>query len=233
MDIRHWPFTKIILGCVAASLAAYYCRALNLGALELLRFVAGALALWVPIGGWLYLLLRNEVPDRIVRLSFSAGGSYALTTLFYFAAATLHCNWLFYSVEAVAGAGLIYYAIKNKLAFESLLKRFRRFDWVLAALVAASMVASIPAQSVWRRDAKTGGMIYDGLPDHLYHVGQAYELSRTLAETKRLGETESGKTCGSVRQLRGSFQPHATCRIESDFLARGMDDDSLIFHSCN
>src|SRR4029077_19255446 len=103
MDIRHWPFTKIILGCVAASLAAYYCRALNLGALELLRFVAGALALWVPIGGWLYLLLRNEVPDRIVRLSFSAGGSYALTTLFYFAAATLHCNWLFYSVEAVAG----------------------------------------------------------------------------------------------------------------------------------
>ena len=180
MDIRHWPFRKIILGCVAASLAAYYCRALNLGALELLRFVAGALALWVPLGGWLYLLLRNEVPDRIVRLSFSAGGSYALTTLFYFAAATLHWNWLFYSVEAVAGAGLIYYAIKHRPAFESLLKRFRRFDWVLAALVAASMVASIPTQSVWRRDAKTGGMIYDGFPDHLYHVGQAYELSRHI-----------------------------------------------------
>ena len=59
-------------------------------------------------------------------------------------------------------------------------KCFRRFDWVLAALVAASMVANIPAQSVWRRDAQTGGMIYDGFADHLYHVGQAYELSRHI-----------------------------------------------------
>ena len=180
MNMRHWPFTKIVLGCIAGSLAAYYCEALNVGALELLRFVAGAIALWLPLGGWLYLLLRNELPDRTVRIAFSAAGSYALTTLFYFAAATLHCNWFFYSAEAVAGAGWIYYAIKNRLALVPLAKCFRRFDWVLAALVAASMVASIPAQSVWRRDAQTGGMIYDGFPDHLYHVGQAYELSRHI-----------------------------------------------------
>src|ERR1043166_2674578 len=99
--MRHWPLRKIILGCTTAFLGAYYCRALNLGPLELLRFVVGALALWLPVGGWLYLLLRNEMPDRIVRIAFSAGGSYALTTLLYFAAATLHCNWFFYSVEAV------------------------------------------------------------------------------------------------------------------------------------
>jgi hypothetical protein len=103
-----------------------------------------------------------------------------MTTLFYFAAATLHCNWFFYSVEAVTAAGLIYYAIKHRLAFESLLKHFRRFDWVLAVLIAASMVASIPAQSVWRRDPQTGGMIYDGFSDRLYHVGLAYELSRHI-----------------------------------------------------
>jgi len=80
-----------------------------------------------------------------------------MTTLFYFAAATLHCNWFFYSVEAVTAAGLIYHAIKHRLAFESLLKRFRRFDCVLAVLIAASMVAGIPAQSVWRRDPKNRG----------------------------------------------------------------------------
>src|SRR5262249_25616831 len=143
MYIKRWPFTKIILGFTIAFLAAYYCRALNLGALELSRFVIGAAALWVPLAGWLYLLLRNEVPDRILRLALSAGRSYALTTLFYFAAATLRLNWLFYSTEVLAGLGLIYYAIRNRSAFESFLKDFSHFDWVLAVLVAASMVANI------------------------------------------------------------------------------------------
>ena len=37
----------------------------------------------MPLGGWFYLLLRKEVPDRTIRVAFSAGSSYALTTLFY------------------------------------------------------------------------------------------------------------------------------------------------------
>jgi len=179
-DIRRWPFAKIILGAIAGCLLTYYCAALNLGALELLRFMVGALALWIPLGGWLYVLLRNEVPDRIIRIAFSAGSSYALTTLFYFGAATLHCNWLFYFAQIAAVAGLIFYAIKNKAIVTKDLRSFSHFDWVLAALVAASMVANIPAQSVWRRDAQTGGMIFDGAPDQLYHVGLAYELSRHI-----------------------------------------------------
>jgi hypothetical protein len=180
VNIKRWPITKIVLGCTTAFLGAYYCRALNLGPLELARFVTSAVALWMPVGAWLYLLLRSEVSDRVVRLAFSAGASYALTTLFYFAAATLHLNWLFYLVEATAGGGLVYYAIKHRLAFKRLLKHFSRFDWVLAALIAASMVTNIPVQSVWRRDVQTGAMIYDGYPDHLYHVGQSYELSRHI-----------------------------------------------------
>lgn len=180
MNIRRWPFTKILLGCITGFLTVYYCVELHLGAFELFRFITGALALWLPLAGWLYLSLRKEVPDRTIRIAFSAGCSYALTTLFYFAAATLRCNWLFYSAQAVAGAGLIYYAIQNKSTLVPCAKRFRHFDWVLAALVAASLVANTPAQSVWRRDAQTGAMIYDGFADHLYHVGQAYELSRHI-----------------------------------------------------
>jgi len=180
MNVRHWPFIRIVLGCIAGFLTACYCVELHLGALELLRLISGALTLWMPLGGWLYLLLRKEVPDRTIRLAFSAAASYALTTLFYFAAATLHCNWLFYSVNAAAMAGLIYYGTKNRRLLVSRAKCFRHFDWVLAALVAASMVANIPVQSVWRKDARTSGMIYDGFPDHLFHVGQAYELSRHI-----------------------------------------------------
>ena len=179
-DIRGWPFAKIILACIASCLTVYYCAELHLGALELLRFMAGALALWIPLGGWLYVLLRNEVPDRISRIAFSAGSSYALTTLFYFGAATLHCSWLFYFAQIAAVAGLIFYAIKNKAIVTKDLRSFSHFDWVLAALVAASMVANIPAQSAWRRDAQTGGMIFDGAPDQLYHAGLSYELSRHI-----------------------------------------------------
>ena len=58
-------------------LTVCYCVELHLGALELLRFIIGALALWMPLGGWLYLLLRKEVPDRTIRVAFSAGSSRA------------------------------------------------------------------------------------------------------------------------------------------------------------
>src|SRR6266496_64288 len=110
MNIRHWPFTKIVLGCITGYLAAYYCKELNLGALELVRFVTGALALWMPLGGWLYLLLRNELPDRTIRIALSAASSYALTSLFYSAAATLHCLWLFSSCQPFPRAGLSFFA---------------------------------------------------------------------------------------------------------------------------
>jgi hypothetical protein len=180
MDLSRRLFTKILLGCITGLLALFYCQDLNLGAIELLRFVIGAAALWVPLGGWLYLLLRDEVPDRTVRLAFSAGVSYALTTLFFFAAATLHVSWLFYCAQIGAAAGLILYAFKSRRTLASRARSLRRFDWILAALVAASMVVNVPVQSVWRRDASTGGMIYAGWPDHLYHVGQAYELARHI-----------------------------------------------------
>ena len=107
-----------------------------------------------------------------------------MTTLFYFAAATLHCNWFFYSVEAVTAAGLIYYAIKHRLAFESLLKHFRRFDWVLAVLRPAWWQI-FPRNRSGGGTPKTGGVIYDGFPDRLYHVGLAYELSRHIRRGRR------------------------------------------------
>jgi len=177
MDLNRWPFIKILLGAITGLLVLFYCYGLNLGAIELLHFVVGVAALWLPLGGWLYLLLRDEVPDRTVRLAFSAGVSYALTTLFFFAAATLQVSWLFYCAQIGAGAGLILYVFKSRRTLASRARSLRRFDWILAALIAASMVVNVPVQSVWR-DAPTGGMIYAGWPDQLYHVGQAYELAR-------------------------------------------------------
>src|SRR5437764_14637624 len=109
-DIRRWPFAKIIPACIASCLTVYYCAELHLGALELLRFMAGALVLWIRLGGWLYVLLRNEVPYRISRIAFSAGSSFALTTPFYFVAATHHFSWIFYFPHIAALADLLFFA---------------------------------------------------------------------------------------------------------------------------
>ena len=223
-DIRRWPFAKIILACIASCLTVYYCAELHLGALELLRFMAGALALWIPLGGWLYVLLRNEVPDRIIRIAFSAGSSYALTILFYFGAAMLHCGWLFYFAQIAAVAGLIFYAIKNKAIVTKDLRSFSHFDWVLAALVAASMVANIPAQSVWRRDAQTGGMIFDGAPDQLYHVGLAYELSRHIPPRQAMARG------GSPERAYHNFEHLTTMLIDRYTGQPDMLRAQLVYH---
>src|SRR5438034_8281701 len=223
-DIRGWPFAKIILACIASCLTVYYCAELHLGALELLRFMAGALALWIPLGGWLYVLLRNEVPDRISRIAFSAGSSYALTTLFYFGAATLHCSWLFYFAQIAAVAGLIFYAIKNKAIVTKNLRCLRYFDWVLAALVAASMVANIPAQSAWRRDAQAGGMIFDGAPDQLFHVGLAYELSRHIPPRQAIARG------GSPERAYHNFEHLTTMLIDRYTGQSDMLRAQLVYH---
>ena len=223
-DIRRWPFAKIIPACIASCLTVYYCAELHLGALELLRFMAGALALWIPLGGWLYVLLRNEVPDRISRIAFSAGSSYALTTLFYFGAATLHCSWLFYFAQIAAVAGLIFYAIKNKAIVTKDLRCLRHFDWVLAALVAASMVANIPAQSAWRRDAQTGGMIFDGGADHLFHVGLAYELSRHIPPRQAMARG------GSPERAYHNFEHLTTMLIDRYTGQQDMLRAQLVYH---
>jgi hypothetical protein len=223
-DIRRSPFAKIIPACIASWLTVYYCAALHLGPLELLRFIAGALALWIPLGGWLYVLLRNEVPDRIIRIAFSAGSSYALTTLFYFGAATLHCSWLFYFAQIAAVAGLIFYAIKNKAIVTKDLRSFSHFDWVLAALVAASMVANIPAQSVWRRDAQSGGMIFDGAPDQLYHAGLSYELSRHIPPRQAMARG------GSPERAYHNFEHLTTMLIDRYTGQPDMLRAQLVYH---
>ena len=223
-DIRRWPFAKIIPACIASCLTVYYCVELRLGVLELLRFIAGALALWIPLGGWLYVLLRNEVPDRIIRIAFSAGSSYALTILFYFGAATLHCSWLFYFAQIAAVAGLIFYAIKNKAIVTKDLRSFSHFDWVLAALVAASMVANIPAQSVWRRDAQSGGMIFDGAPDQLYHAGLAYELSRHIPPRQAMARG------GSPERAYHNFEHLTTMLIDRYTGQPDMLRAQLVYH---
>jgi len=83
-------------------------------------------------------------------------------------------------VEAVTAAGLIYHAIKHRLAFESLLKRFRRFDCVGGADCGQHGGRYSRAIGLEEGPQKPGGMIYDGFPDRLYHVGLAYELSRHI-----------------------------------------------------
>ncbi|MEP6955850.1 MAG: hypothetical protein ABI883_03430, partial [Chthoniobacterales bacterium] len=169
---------KFILPLCCLALAVLYCWALELGPIESARALGGGLALWLPLGGWLYLLLRRAVPDRTLRLAFASGASYALTTVAYFGAASLRSAWLFPLAQVFGAIGLIAYGLMQRKRWLHFTRSCARFDWLLATLVAASMVANLGVQSVWRPEGTSGNMIYRGFPDQLYHVAQAYELSR-------------------------------------------------------
>lgn len=95
----------------------------------------------MPAAAWIYVLLRAEVAGRVVRLALSAGGSYAVTTLIFFAAAVLNVSWIFYAFQFIVAAGLIWYFVKNSL-LQFCFRSSMRFDWLLAALIAASMAVN-------------------------------------------------------------------------------------------
>jgi hypothetical protein len=168
------------LAAISIALLGYYCFALHLGAIELLRSSVGAVSLWLPLGGWIWIWLRNEARDPVIRLAIAACGTYALTTFGYFVAATAHCTWLFYIAQAVGGAMLLARGLKNWRVVARRRRRGASIDWVLVALVAASMVSNLRVQNVLKHDTPAATVTYSGWHEQLYHIGQAYELDRNV-----------------------------------------------------
>jgi hypothetical protein len=157
----------------------YYGRATGLSPGEATRFVAGALALWGPLAALLFGLLRQQVPDPIIRGTLSGVASYALTTTLYFACAVLHLEVAFYVAQAGLAAGVLIAAVRRPgwwRTWRGGLRAWRRWDWLLTAVVAASLVVNIRYQVAFQPE--TDGLALVLYEDHLYHVSLAYELAR-------------------------------------------------------
>src|ERR1700753_2741973 len=77
---------RLALSCGATSVASLgWCLFADLGMTpwEVGRVVAGLAALWLPLGGVFYVLLRDACPDPLARGTLSATASYALTSPLY------------------------------------------------------------------------------------------------------------------------------------------------------
>ena len=154
--------------------------------IEFIRFSLGIVVLWAPLGGLFYILLEEQVPDRIVRFTFSAIASYTLTTLAFFGLAVLQLDLLFYLGQiGLIGWGLVY--VTRKKLWGQWVKPtwstgFRQLDWILITLIAVSLIANIPYKDFFdikiSPDTGTKTYTYQLSTDYLGHAGWAYELDR-------------------------------------------------------
>jgi hypothetical protein len=164
---------KILL-LAALLLLGYYCFAGNWSVYEIGRCLLGMALLWGPLTALLYVALGRSTEDPAVRLALSCAGSYALTTLLYFAVAAMGTPWVFVAALLLAAALAVWrgHRLLSTKSFD-----LPRLDAVLLTIVAASLVTTIPYNTAVTL-TRSGDRVLTGFSDHYYHVGLEYELSR-------------------------------------------------------
>ncbi|MEH1839545.1 MAG: hypothetical protein V7L20_12415 [Nostoc sp.] len=189
-------FLTLFVATITLFVLVYYLVATEWNVVELLRFCLGTVLLWMPLGALFYLLLKRQVQEPIVRLTFSAIASYTLTTLIYFGLAVLQLELLFYIGAIAIFIGLIIYSIHQKFWLNIQINRlsWRQFDWVLALLIVVSLVVNIPYQKAWEYNPTTNTYKSILCADCRYFTSITYELARhvpPLQQPNRVGTPDS------------------------------------------
>ena len=220
-----WSLPRF-LGFVSAAMLAWYVAAMKWELGELARFALGVSALWGPCGALLYLALRAEIPDRTARLTISLIASYAITTLVYFGLAVVRLEPLFYTGLGGAAVGVAAYSLRGhghaRTLRHSILQL--RPNFVLVALIAASLLLNIPYKTAYTEDPEAGTRTYLLFRDHLYHVGLAYELARHVPP-------EQASIRGGSPERAYHLFPHLTTMLLARFTGQAdMLRAHLVYH---
>ena len=223
---KQLNFLTITTVAITLIAIGYYLVATQWNIFELLRFCVGAILLWMPLGSLLYLLLKRQVQEPIVRFTFSAIASYTLTTLIYFALAVFKLELLFYTGIIAIFIGLIIYSIRKKfwlnIQIHSL--SWRQVDWMLALLIAVSLVVNIPYQIPWQYNPTTNTYKSTVCFDCHYFISEAYELARhvpALQQPSRAGTPETAY----------HMFPHLTTMLLSRFTNQtDMQRVQIVYH---
>ena len=180
--MKKLNYVPVIFAAITLFSLSYYLVKIEWNLEELARFCVGITLLWMPLGACFYLLLNKQTEDSVVCFTFSAIASYTLTTLAYFGLSVLKLEPLFYSGQIAILLWLIIYSIRYKLWLKLHLNSlvWLKFDWILASLIAVSLVVNIPYQVAWEHSPNTDTYKFNLFADHLYHTGQAYELARNV-----------------------------------------------------
>ncbi|MEH2238944.1 hypothetical protein [Nostoc sp.] len=219
-------FLTITTATITLIAIGYYFAETEWNIVEFLRFCAGAVLLLMPLGALFYLLLKRQVQEPIVRFTFSAIASYTLTTLIYFGLAVFKLELLFYIGAIAIFIGLIIYSIRKKiyLNIQINLLIWQQFDWVLALLIAVTLVVNIPYQIPWKYNPITNTYKSTVCFDCHYFISEAYELARhvpPLQQPSRAGTPETAY----------HMFPHLTTMLLSRFTGQtDMQRVQIVYH---
>ncbi|QKQ73067.1 hypothetical protein [Nostoc sp. TCL240-02] len=219
-------FINITTVTITLIAIGYYLVVTEWNVVELLRFCIGIIFLWMPLGALFYILLKRQVQEPIVRLTFSAIASYTLTTLIYFSLAVMKLELLFYIGGIAISIALIIYSIRKKkwLNIQIDLLIWQQFDWVLALLIAVSLVVNIPYQIPWKYNPITNTYKSTVCFDCHYFTSEAYELARhvpPLQQPSRAGTPE----------VAYHMFPHLTTMLLSRFTGQtDMQRVQIVYH---
>ncbi|MEH2333281.1 hypothetical protein [Nostoc sp.] len=220
-------FITITTATITLIAIGYYFAETEWKIVEFLRFFVGIILLWIPLGALFYLLLKRQVQEPIVRFTFSAIASYSLTTFIYFALTVFHLELLFYIGIIVIFIGLIIYLIRKNFWLNIHINHlsWRQFDWVLALLIAASLVVNIPYQRTWEYNPTTNTYKSPLDVDYHYFISLAYELARHVPPLQQFNRA-------GIPERAYHMFPHLTTVLLSRFTGQtDMLRVQIIYHN--
>ncbi len=207
-----FPLT-LIIGSISA--LAYYLVAMQWNVGDLIHFLLACAALWLPLTGWCYLLIRRQIPETLPRLVFSMISSYTLTTPIYFGFSVLDVPFLFYIWQLGLIVSWVFYSIQNKrrlnlLTLEIIRLKVHNLDWIIIALIMVSLNLNIAYQTPYQYIPETRETLYSSNEDEYYHVSLAYELARHTPPLQQVNKA-------GVPERAYHIFSHLTTKLLADF----------------
>jgi hypothetical protein len=184
---------QILLALVSAVCFGLYFWRLEWTVPEFARFIVAAVALWLPGTLVISYLTRNVIQPSGVRVIFSIGGAYGLTTPLYYVARLANLEAVFWGT--LIGIGIVFaigwWRQRQHIRLPSL-ALLTSIDWLLLCIIALSLLVNLRYEIGFRDDAQ-GNSVFELYEDHPYHTGLVYELERhtpPLQESMRAGTPE-------------------------------------------
>lgn len=182
-----------VAGLLSLAALAWSCFGdLHIGPAEAIRVLLGLAALFLPIGGVVYVLLRGRTSDTLARVTLSAAAAYGLTAPLYVLCGLVDrlvpgFQYAFYLSEGLLAAGAVAFAMRN-------LRRHKiehtaaapanngrplvaGFPWVLVLLTALSVLVTNRYKTPEQRLADQSSQLAVST-DTSYLAALAYELDR-------------------------------------------------------
>lgn len=188
---------------------------------DVCRVLGGLLALWLPLGGAAWWLLRDRCSDRLTQFTLSAVVAYALTPPLYmlFGVCNLYCpgaQHLFYVLQGVLLLGWLAAAWRSGSLRQLTHVRsgWQQWDWTLIALVACSLLVTPRYKDVYQPLPGNAVRVI-GHGDATYLTSLAYELGRETPAVQQ--SVRSG-----LKERAYHMYPHLTAMLVARFT--GQDD---------